>query len=347
MKSVVIVVRRRNAVLLLFSLATAMLLAGGLALLGVAEPAKAVPSAEEGKILFQDSSSALSTMNPDGSGRSSFSPSFAGSYPADGWTADGTKFVIVDWDNNIVISSADGENRTPIPRPNNLGLIRDPTLSPDGTKVAFAVDTSPDFCDPETGVCGIVAASDIYTMNVDGTGQSRLTSGVDAAWSPKGTRLIFGALPDNNQLYWDLFTINVDGSNRTNLTNTPNESEGNPNWQPVFASPDTTAPKVDSVSPADATKVSRTTKVTANFSEAVQAATLTSNTVQLFSGKSTRPVKATLSKTSTSVTLTPSSKLDAMTRYTAQIKGGATGVKDLAGNQLASDYSWSFTTGSM
>jgi hypothetical protein len=79
----------------------------------------------------------------------------------------------------------------------------------------------------------------------------------------------------------------------------------------------------------------------------VQPATLTSNTVQLFSGNSTRPIKATLSKTSTSVTLTPSTKLDAKTKYTAKIKGGATGVKDLAGNSLASDFSWSFTTGSM
>jgi hypothetical protein len=51
--------------------------------------------------------------------------------------------------------------------------------------------------------------------------------------------------------------------------------------------------------------------------------------------------------TNTSVTLTPASKLDAKTRYTAKIKGGPNGVKDLAGNPLASDFSWSFTTGSM
>jgi Tol biopolymer transport system component len=114
---------------------------------------------------------------------------------------------------------------------------------------------------------------------------------------------------------------------------------------------DTTAPTVDAVNPVDGVKeVARGSTVTANFSEAVQKATLTSSTVQLFSGNSTRPIKAALSwnplTDPTSVTLKPSSKLDAKTRYTAKIKGGADGVKDLAGNPLASDFSWSFTTGS-
>jgi hypothetical protein len=35
----------------------------------------------------------------------------------------------------------------------------------------------------------------------------------------------------------------------------------------------------------------------------------------------------------------PASKLDAKTKYTAKIRGGSTGVKDLAGKHLVSDYS--------
>src|SRR5205823_5367189 len=31
------------------------------------------------------------------------------------------------------------------------------------------------------------------------------------------------------------------------------------------------------------------------------------------------------------------------TTYTARVKGGASAVKDLAGNSLASDFAWSFT----
>ena len=123
----------------------------------------------------------------------------------------------------------------------------------------------------------------------------------------------------------------------------------------ITYTPDTTSPTVvqDATSPTpqpEATGVRRSTTVKASFSEAMRASTLNSN-VQLFSGKSTRPIKATLSwepsTKPTSVTLTPASKLDAKTRYTAKIKGGETGVKDLADNPLTSDYIWTFTTGSM
>ena len=63
---------------------------------------------------------------------------------------------------------------------------------------------------------------------------------------------------------------------------------------------DKRAPSVSGTIPqADATKVSRTTEVTATFFEVGSGRnpwnTLTSETVQLFSGNSTKPVKATLS----------------------------------------------------
>ena len=117
---------------------------------------------------------------------------------------------------------------------------------------------------------------------------------------------------------------------------------------------DKTAPSVSGTIPqADATKVLRATPVTANFFEkgsGIDPNTLTSASVQLFSGNSTKPVKATLKRTSNSVTLTPSSKLDANITYRAVV---STGVKDLAGNALDQDPNladnqpkqWTFTTG--
>jgi hypothetical protein len=44
-------------------------------------------------------------------------------------------------------------------------------------------------------------------------------------------------------------------------------------------------------------------------------------------------------------TLTPSQTLAPSTTYTVTVSGGSGGVKDLAGNALARDYIWSFTTG--
>ena len=110
--------------------------------------------------------------------------------------------------------------------------------------------------------------------------------------------------------------------------------------------PDTTPPTVTSALPADgATGVSTTTAVSAGFSEAMDQATISTTTVKLAAG-SNPPVSATVTYTAATktATLTPSSALGAGVLYTATVKGGPGGVKDVAGNALAHDFSWSFTT---
>jgi hypothetical protein len=49
--------------------------------------------------------------------------------------------------------------------------------------------------------------------------------------------------------------------------------------------------------------------------------------------------------TTRTTTFTPLSNLTANTLYTATIRGGTTGAQDLAGNPLATDKVWTFTTG--
>ena len=60
----------------------------------------------------------------------------------------------------------------------------------------------------------------------------------------------------------------------------------------------------------------------------------------------TQPLTAQVSYAgaTNTATLDPIADLKANTTYTATVKGGTSGVKDLAGNPLASDKSWSFTT---
>ena len=59
----------------------------------------------------------------------------------------------------------------------------------------------------------------------------------------------------------------------------------------------------------------------------------------------TTPVPATVSYASRSRRSIRARTWPRAPRYTATVKGGASGVKDVAGNALAADVSWSFTTG--
>lgn len=111
--------------------------------------------------------------------------------------------------------------------------------------------------------------------------------------------------------------------------------------------PDTTAPTVVAVVPsANATNVSVTSAVSATFNEGMDASTITGTTIQLRDAGSNL-VAATVSYAAATrtATLQPSGALASNTTYTATVRGGATGVKDVSGNALASDFSWTFTTG--
>nr|WP_210420245.1 Ig-like domain-containing protein [Aquisphaera giovannonii] len=104
---------------------------------------------------------------------------------------------------------------------------------------------------------------------------------------------------------------------------------------------DTTPPTVTARAPASgATGVATSTAVTATFSEAMQAPSISTSTFALKSS-SGAAVAASVSYNATTrvATLTPASALAYSTTYTATLSG----PKDSAGNALAAT-SWSFTT---
>ena len=115
----------------------------------------------------------------------------------------------------------------------------------------------------------------------------------------------------------------------------------------TFAAPDTTPPTVTTVVPASgATGVPRSINATAAFSEAMNPATLTTGTVTLIpQGGSAVAASVTYDTSTRTVTLNPTANLAANTTYTATVKGGASGAKDLSGNPLATDRVWTFVTG--
>jgi len=113
--------------------------------------------------------------------------------------------------------------------------------------------------------------------------------------------------------------------------------------------PDTTPPLITGIGPGNgASGVSTGANVTAIFNEALDPATVNGTTFEL-QDPSMVPVSATVSfdGPSHTATLDPMSQLAYSTTYTVTVKGGATDprIKDVAGNALAADYSWSFATG--
>ncbi|MCU0225818.1 MAG: Ig-like domain-containing protein [Acidobacteria bacterium] len=117
------------------------------------------------------------------------------------------------------------------------------------------------------------------------------------------------------------------------------------------AAPDTTAPTVSSTNPADgATNVAITVKPQVVFSEAMDAATITSSTVQLLDSTGAPVAQAAgspaLSADGLTATITPAASLKERATYKIRVVGGSSGAKDRAGNALASTFTQAtgFTT---
>ena len=103
------------------------------------------------------------------------------------------------------------------------------------------------------------------------------------------------------------------------------------------------APTVISTAPPNISSgICPNSLVVATFSEAMNAATLNTTTFTL-TGPGLTPVTGTVTydAASDAATFTPTSALALSTLYTATI---TTGAQDLAGDPLASDYVWTFTT---
>jgi hypothetical protein len=83
--------------------------------------------------------------------------------------------------------------------------------------------------------------------------------------------------------------------------------------------------------------------VTATFNEPMNATTISTSTF-LVTGPGGAPVTGTVTYSGTTATFTPNAALAATTLYTATI---TTGARDPVGNALASNFVWTFTTGTI
>jgi Tol biopolymer transport system component len=159
----------------------------------------------------------------------------------------------------------------PAGRPTRLtrdpGADRQPVVSPDGKRVAFASDRdggfeiytmkaapegrrnrpvkltdngafdfAPDWS-PDGGMIafsgGPPGAREIYAMEADGSNPTNLTNSAaddfDPAWSPGGGMIAFTSDRSGDAEIW---RIEADGSDPTNATRSPNSEDLQPAWEP-------------------------------------------------------------------------------------------------------------------
>jgi hypothetical protein len=124
---------------------------------------------------------------------------------------------------------------------------------------------------------------------------------------------------------------------------------GNQVWTfTTGAAGDTTPPTVIAITPADAsTGICLTRSASATFSEAMDAATINTTSFGVADGAVAVAGSVSYDAASRVASFVPTAAAGfaASRSFTVTVRAGATGVKDLAGNALAVNRVWTFTTG--
>ena len=167
-------------------------------------------------------------MNPDGSGQRNITNSPA-SETRPAFSPDGTKIAFVRDFKGIFVMNPDGSGQTQILDGASAGFFSISSFanwSPDGQKLVF-----------NGLVKGSQDGSDIYVINADGTGLTRLTTDPAddscPAWSPDGKKIAFASIRDRvpNEVNFEIYVMNADGSNQTRITNNT-KFDHSPAWSP-------------------------------------------------------------------------------------------------------------------
>ncbi len=199
--------------------------------------------------------------------------------------------------------------------------------------------------------------TDATDVDVNSNIRAKFSEAIDGSTVHAGTFTVSngatGTISYDGATVTAIFTPSVPLANATIYTVTigtgVQDLSGNPmagdyTWSfETAAASDVTAPGVNSTNPIpDATAVPIDTTVSVTFNEPVDTATVTSSTFTLSSGR-TGNVAGILSFSDGGATaaFTPSAGLNQGDTYVATITSS---VKDLAGNPMAGDYSWTFTT---
>jgi ABC-type oligopeptide transport system substrate-binding subunit len=179
-----------------------------------------------------------------------------------------------------------------------------------------------------------------FTLNETVTGNA-----VAGVVSYSGVSAVF--TPLDPLIYDTQYTVTVKGtpSGVKDLASNLMASDFVISWT-TGAAPDTTAPTVTgTIHRNGQTNVAINTSVGVTFSEGMDPLTITNANFTLNETLSGDAVAGVVSYSGVSALFIPLDPLAYDTQYTVTVKGAPSGVKDLAGNLMASDFVISWTTG--
>ena len=208
--------------------------------LGVSSERSLTVVSADGSRTWQSSAHHSPVWSPDGTRIAAFSGQtiyvmnadltgatrLLGSWSPPAWSPDGTRIALAsssDERSRIFVINSDRSSGGP-------GFLRTttpahfPTWSPDGSRIAFTDDRRRHL-------------SNIYVMNADGSGATRLAYGSSPRWSPDGTKIAFERFVSTINVggrevrLFSIFVVNADGSGVTQLT-PASDADGLGGWSP-------------------------------------------------------------------------------------------------------------------
>jgi hypothetical protein len=229
-----------------------------------------------------------------------------------------------------------------------LGGTRDSTATFVNGKVTWSFTVADDSTPPSAPSVDLDAASDSGASSTDNLTNDTTPTFTGAAETGSTVKIyVNGTEKGSGTATGGSYSITTSTltSGTHSVTAKASDAAGNASAESSALSVtiDTAAPMVGSVSPANtATDVATTTNAEATFSEAIDSGSIIDQTFTLSKDDGTQvAAQVSYDGASKKATLVPDSDLEANTTYEATITKS---VKDMAGNALEQDYTWSFTT---